>query len=73
MYILQSTERNKNNFLTPREDGEREEKMTEKTITLIIRGVPESARKALKIKAAQEGKSMQALIVEILTRYLDQT
>jgi len=32
--------------------------------------VPESIRKALKIKAVQEDKTMQGLILELITRYV---
>lgn len=42
----------------------------EKETSLIVRGVPESIRQGLKIRAAQEGKTMQGLMLEIITRYL---
>ena len=42
----------------------------EKELTIIIRNVPESIRKALKIKAITEGKSMQGLVLELITRYV---
>ena len=35
--------------------------------TMILRNVPEILHRALKAKAAQEGKSLQALTIEILT------
>lgn len=35
---------------------------------IIIRNVPESTRRALKAKAAMEGKSMQGLILELITK-----
>ena len=37
---------------------------------IIIRNVPESIRKALKIKAMREDKTMQGLILELITRYV---
>lgn len=43
---------------------------TEDLVTLIIRGVPAPLRQMLKVKAAAEGKSMQALIIEQITEYL---
>jgi len=42
----------------------------EKALAIIIRNVPESIRKALKIKAITEGKSMQGLVLELITRYV---
>lgn len=42
----------------------------EKESAIIIRNVPESLRKALKIKAMQEDKTMQGLILELITRYV---
>ena len=39
--------------------------------SLIIRNVPESLRRELKAKAAQEGKSMQGVVVELITRYVE--
>lgn len=42
----------------------------EKESAIIIRNVPESLRKALKMKALEEDKSMQGLVLEIITRYL---
>ena len=38
---------------------------------IIIRNVPESVRRELKAKAALEGKSMQWLVLELITRYVD--
>ena len=42
----------------------------EKLVPIIIRNVPESVRRDLKAKAALEGKSMQGLILELITRYI---
>lgn len=42
----------------------------EKESAIIIRNVPESIRAQLKSKAALEGKSMQGLILELITRYV---
>jgi hypothetical protein len=42
----------------------------EKETAIIIRTVPESVRRDLKAKAALEGKSMQGLILELITRYV---
>jgi len=42
----------------------------EKEAAIIIRNVPESIRRNLKAKAALEGKSMQGLILELITRYV---
>ena len=44
--------------------------MTEDKKTLIIRQIPADIRRELKIRAAMEGKSQQALVIEIITRYL---
>ena len=41
----------------------------EKASAIIIRNVPESVRRELKAKAAKEGKSMQAVVLELITRY----
>jgi plasmid stability protein len=38
--------------------------------SIIIRNVPESIRRNLKAKAALEGKSMQGLILELITRHV---
>lgn len=43
----------------------------EKESAIIIRNVPESIRARLKAKAALEGKSMQGVILEMITRYVD--
>jgi len=37
---------------------------------IIIRNVPESIRRELKAKSALEGKSMQGLILELITRFV---
>jgi len=42
----------------------------DKLVPIIIRNVPESVRAQLKAKAALEGKSMQGLILELITRYV---
>lgn len=42
----------------------------EKQAAIIIRNVPQSIRGALKAKAALSGKSMQALILELITRHV---
>ena len=42
----------------------------EKESAIIIRNVPESLRRGLKAQAANEGKSMQGLILELITRYV---
>lgn len=42
----------------------------DKQSSIIIRNVPESVRRGLKAKAAQEGKSMQGVILELITRYV---
>lgn len=47
-----------------------EEGGDEKESAIIIRNVPESLRKALKIKAMQEDKTMQGLILELITKYV---
>lgn len=41
----------------------------EKESAIIIRNVPESVRRDLKANAAREGKSMQGLILELITKY----
>ena len=42
----------------------------EKESAIIIRNVPESVRRDLKSRAALEGKTMQGLILELITKYL---
>jgi len=49
---------------THKEEGD------EKESAIIIRIVPLSIRQALKIKAAQENKSMQGIILELITKYV---
>jgi len=44
----------------------------EKESAIIIRNVPESVRRDLKAKAALEGKSMQGLVLELITKYVSQ-
>jgi hypothetical protein len=43
---------------------------TGQTGQLIVRNVPELLRRELKAKAAQEGRSMQAVILELIARYV---
>ena len=43
----------------------------EKKVTLLIRGVPESLRRDLKVLAATEGISLQALINRLLREYVE--
>jgi hypothetical protein len=42
----------------------------EKETAIIIRNVPESIRRKLKARAAEEGKTQQGLVLEIITRYV---
>lgn len=42
----------------------------EKESAIIIRNVPESIRRELKSRAAKDGKTMQGLILELITRYV---
>lgn len=37
---------------------------------IMIRNVPESLRRELKAKAASEGKSLQAVLVELIEKYV---
>jgi hypothetical protein len=37
---------------------------------IIIRNVPESVRRELKSRAAKDGKTMQGLVLELITRYV---
>lgn len=48
-----------------------EKKQPEKKSAIIIRNVPESVRRALKAKAALEGKSMQGVVLELITKYVE--
>jgi hypothetical protein len=41
----------------------------ERESAIIIRNVPESVRRDLKANAAIEGKSMQGLVLELITKY----
>ena len=45
----------------------------EKESAIIIRNVPESVRRNFKANAAKEGKSMQGLILELITKYNSKT
>jgi len=38
--------------------------------TIILRNIPEQLRRRLKAMAAKEGKSMQGLVLELITRYV---
>lgn len=42
----------------------------ERAAAIIIRNVPESVRRELKARAAREGKSMQEVVLELITRYV---
>lgn len=42
----------------------------EKESAIIIRNVPESVRRELKSRAARDGKTMQGLVLELITRYV---
>lgn len=42
----------------------------ERGSAIIIRNVPESLRRNLKARAASDGKSMQGLILELITKYI---
>ena len=42
----------------------------EKESAIIIRNIPESVRRDLKSRAALEGKPMQSLVLELITRYV---
>ena len=42
----------------------------EKQSAIIIRNVPEPIRRSLKARAASEGKSMQGLVLELITRHV---
>jgi hypothetical protein len=46
------------------------EEADEKESAIIIRNVPESTRAQLKSRAALAGKSMQGLVLELITRYV---
>lgn len=37
---------------------------------IIIRKVPVELRKALKIKAVQEGRTMQAILIDLIAKYV---
>lgn len=44
----------------------------EKESSVIIRNVPESVRAKLKAKAALDNKSMQSVILELITKYINE-
>ena len=46
--------------------------MAEKFVPIIIRNVPESIRRELKSKTAKEGKSMRGVILELITKYVQE-
>jgi len=46
------------------------EEVDEKQSAIIIRNVPESLRRSFKARAASQGKSMQGLVLELMTRYV---
>jgi len=46
------------------------EEADEKESAIIIRNVPESVRRKLKAKSASDGKSMQGVILELITQYV---
>lgn len=45
--------------------------MKEKLRSIILRNVPESIRRELKAKSALEGKSMQGVILELITHFVN--
>ena len=44
--------------------------MPEDNKALIIRKIPADIRRALKVRAAQDGKTMQALVTELIVKHL---
>jgi len=42
-----------------------------KNETIIIRQIPPDLKRAFKAKAAAEGKSMQAAIIELMARWVE--
>ena len=52
--------------------GSMGEKEQNKTVTIMLRGVPEPLRRAVKAKAAAEGKSMQAAIIDLMARWVNE-
>lgn len=40
-------------------------------VTVMLRGVPEPLRRAVKAKAAAEGKSMQAAVIDLMRRWVE--
>jgi hypothetical protein len=46
------------------------DEQNEKETAVILRNMPETVRNQLKARAAMEGKSMQGLVLELITRYL---
>ena len=45
--------------------------MKDKIVTIMLRNVPEPLRRAVKAKAAAEGKSMQGAIIELMRRWVE--
>jgi len=41
-------------------------------VTIMLRGVPEPLRRAVKAKAAADGKSMQGAIIELMRRWVEE-
>jgi len=47
------------------------EKEQNKTVTIMLRNVPEPLRRAVKAKAAVEGISLQAAAIELMRRWVE--
>ncbi|MFA5457987.1 MAG: hypothetical protein WC261_10195 [Synergistaceae bacterium] len=45
--------------------------MKEKLVEMIVRKIPLKLRQEFKAKAAQEGKSMQQVMKELITKYVE--
>ena len=43
----------------------------QKTVAYIVRGMPEKMRQDLKIQAAMKSTTMQALLLQIISEYLE--
>jgi uncharacterized FlaG/YvyC family protein len=56
-------------FSLAESDGTEMTAVTEPTTELIVRKIPESVRRELKARAAREGKTMQGVILELITEY----
>ena len=46
-------------------------KYNKKKSAIIIRDMPDQLRRGLKAKAALEGKSMNCVIIELITQYVE--